>query len=236
MSFLKTEWRKLALANFVVPPECLKPYLPSGTELDYWEDKCYLSLVGLRCQNTKVLGVKVPFHAHFEEVKLQFYVKNKDGEKWKKGVAFIKEIVPKRAISLVANAMYKEHYETMPMRYLWEESDDSRKVAYSWKKSDWHSFEVQASLNAIDMLKGSDTEFFTEHYWGITSVDKQTSVTYEVIRPRWVYYPVFGYDVKVDFGELIGEEFSFLNEQLPESVMLAEGSMVKVESKIALQN
>ncbi len=34
MTFLTAEWRKLLMANYVVPPEMLKPFLPWGTELD----------------------------------------------------------------------------------------------------------------------------------------------------------------------------------------------------------
>ena len=86
MSFLKAEWRKLILANYKVEPELLKPYLPYGTELDLWQDSCYLSLVGFMFVNTKIKGVKIPFHVNFEEVNLRFYVKRYDNGEWKRGV------------------------------------------------------------------------------------------------------------------------------------------------------
>lgn len=65
--------------------------------------------------NTKLLGFSVPFHRNFEEVNLRFYVKKKEGDLWKRGVVFIKEIVPKPALSLIANSVYKENYTTRPM-------------------------------------------------------------------------------------------------------------------------
>lgn len=46
MSFLKAEWRKLIIANYVVDPKLFEPHVPFGTELDLWEGKCYVSLVG----------------------------------------------------------------------------------------------------------------------------------------------------------------------------------------------
>jgi uncharacterized protein YqjF (DUF2071 family) len=77
MNFLKAEWRKLAMFNYEVDPEILKPYLPKGTELDFYKDKCYVSLVGFMFLKTRVLGVAVPFHRDFEEVNLRFYVRRK---------------------------------------------------------------------------------------------------------------------------------------------------------------
>ncbi|WP_317233059.1 MULTISPECIES: DUF2071 domain-containing protein [Pontibacter] len=75
MSFLKAEWRKLAIANYEVDSSLLAAYLPYGTELDLWNGKCYVSLVGFMFINTKLLNFKIPFHINFEEVNLRFYVK-----------------------------------------------------------------------------------------------------------------------------------------------------------------
>ena len=119
MSFLRAEWRKLALANYVIDPERLAPHVPAGTELDLWQGKCYLSLVGFMFVNTRLLGVKVPFHVNFEEVNLRFYVRRREGSEWRRGVVFIKEIVPKPALTWVANTIYREHYETLPMEHFW---------------------------------------------------------------------------------------------------------------------
>ncbi len=100
-SFLKAEWKNLALFNYEVDPKILEKYLPSGTEIDLWNNKCYISLVSFMFRNTKVLGVKIPFHVNFEEVNLRFYVKRFENGEWKRGVVFIKEIVPKKAITLL---------------------------------------------------------------------------------------------------------------------------------------
>ena len=113
MSFLRAEWRKLAIANYAVERSVLEKYVPAGTELDLWNDNCYVSLVGFMFVNTRLLGIKIPAHSDFEEVNLRFYVKRFEKGAWKRGVVFIKEIVPKPALTLVANTIYNENYETL---------------------------------------------------------------------------------------------------------------------------
>ena len=75
--FLTAEWRKLLVINYEVDAEVLLPYLPVGTELDLFEEKCYVSLIGFMFLNTKVKGISAPGLRNFEEVNLRFYVKRK---------------------------------------------------------------------------------------------------------------------------------------------------------------
>lgn len=231
MSFLTAEWRKLALANYVVNPDVLLPYLPYKTELDIWQGKCYVSLVGFMFVNTRLLGVPIPFHTNFEEVNLRFYVRYKDGNEWKRGVVFVKEIVPRHAIAFIANTLYKEHYQTMPMRHLWQQNNGVQLVQYDWKYNQkWQSIQVNASLQTQAIDEGSETEFITEHYWGYTQIDAQQTYEYQVTHPRWEQYAVKNYQINVDFGLVYGKDFAFLNQLEPHSVMLAEGSGITVES------
>lgn len=232
MDFLKAEWRKLAIANFEVDPTILEKYLPNKTELDIWEGKCYVSLVGFMFQNTKLLGFPIPFHRHFEEVNLRFYVKYFDNSEWKRGVVFIKEIVPKHALTFVANTVYKEHYETMKMKHFWKHTSEHLQVEYAWKTKKHNSlFKVKASGVPQEIEENSKAEFITEHYWGYTRVDEETTYEYEVTHPRWQVYEVSNFKVAVDFAAVYGSEFECLNHQTPTSVMLAEGSEIAVKNK-----
>jgi uncharacterized protein YqjF (DUF2071 family) len=133
-AFLKAEWINLTMANYVVDPALLSAYLPAYTEIDLWNNRCYVSLVGFMFVNTRVLGVKIPFHINFEEVNLRFYVRHQSKGEWKRGVVFIKEIVPRSALTFIANTLYHENYETMPMRHVWEKTIDKLRIAYIWKK------------------------------------------------------------------------------------------------------
>jgi uncharacterized protein len=228
-TFLKAEWRKLAMANYVVDPVILQQYLPYKTEIDLWQGRCYVSLVGFLFADVKVMGLSIPFHTTFEEVNLRFYVKYNDKGEWKRGVVFIKEIVPKTAITLVANLIYKEHYATMPMRHTWKTANDTLEVAYEWKAQDWHSFKIVAQDSTVPIKEGSEAEFITEHYWGYTKLSNNRTSEYGVEHPRWEVYPMIDYNIKADFGAIYGSNFAFLNQENPVSVFLAEGSEIKVK-------
>ena len=231
MSFLNAQWRKLIMVNYEIDPKLLSEFVPNHTELDLWNGKCYVSLVGFKFVDTKMLGMKIPFHINFPEVNLRFYVKHKSGDEWKRGVVFIKEIVPKAAITIVANTLYKEKYQTLPMRYDWTEKENNLSVAYQWKyKGKWQTMKVEASNQPQSIPKTSETEFITEHYWGYTKINEEKTYEYEVTHPIWEAYEVKNFELDVDYGKVYGERFSFLNESEPTSVMLAEGSEITVET------
>ena len=232
MSFLTAEWRKLILVNYKIDPSLLFPFVPHKTELDFWNGATYVSLVGFKFVNTKLLGMKIPFHTNFEEVNLRFYVKFKDGADWKRGVVFIKEIVPRSALTLVANTIYREHYETMPMQHQWQEDTQSRQVEYSWIcKEQPQRLWVKAALNGQPIESGTEASFITEHYWGYTKVNDHKTFEYEVTHPTWEQYEIMDYQVAVNFELVYGKTFAFLTDQIPDSVLLAEGSNITVERK-----
>lgn len=236
MIFLTAHWNNLALINYEIDPRALEKYLPNGTELDYWNNKCYVSLVGFMFNNTKILGIKVPFHIHFEEINLRFYVKRFENGEWKRGVVFIKEIVPKAAIALVANSLFKEHYQCLAMKHSVLEYKESFDFVYQWKtKNKWNTILIETKKELQEIKKDSEAEFITEHYFGYTKKDEITTFEYEVTHPRWEQYEINHYYIDVDFRSVYGAEFAFLENKKPISVLLAKGSKITVENKKKLQ-
>lgn len=232
MAFLTAEWRKLVIANYVIDKAILEKYLPYKTELDLWEGKCYVSLIGFMFQNIKVLGVKIPGHTDIEEVNLRFYVKHQDLNERKRGVVFIKELVPKRALSFIANTLYKEHYHTVPMSHNWLERDRTLEIEYNWKYANRaQQLKVTAKNTLIDIPAKSEMEFITEHYWGYTKVNENKTFEYGVVHPRWQGYEILDHKITVDFGLVYGKDFEFMNALTPVSIMLAEGSPISVKNK-----
>ncbi len=231
-NFLTARWEKLLMANYEINPNILAKYVPFGTELDLWEGKCMVSLIGFMFLDTKLKGIKVPFHSNFEEVNLRFYVKKLDNGTWKRGVVFIKEIVPKPAITIIANLLYQEHYHTMPMKHAWEISDNNLLIEYAfYYKKNWHSFNIIAAQTASEISIGSEEEFITEHYWGYTLLSPTKTSEYEVVHPTWKVYPTINHSIHVDFEAVYGSDFKILNELTPRSVFLAEGSEIAVKGK-----
>jgi uncharacterized protein YqjF (DUF2071 family) len=227
--FLTAEWLNLLMANYAIDPSALRPYLPYGTELDTFNGVHYVSLVGFLFANTRVLGLSFPFHRTFEEVNLRFYVRYHERGEWKRGVVFIKEIVPRRAIALIANTLYGEKYATHPMRHQWKRSADSFDVSYEWKvRGEWNYLKAVASPHAAPLVTGSEEEFITEHYWGYTTINPDCAGTYQVAHPRWNVHAVHQFDVLCHTAALYGSAFVEALAQAPRSVFLADGSAVSV--------
>jgi len=237
-TFLDAEWRKLVMVNYAIEPEVLYPYVPYGTSLDLWNDICYVSLVGFMFVDTKVMKMKIPWHINFEEINLRFYLRYGGDTDYKRGVVFIKEIVPRPALTFVANLLYNENYETMPTRHSWVEGGETLTVEYGWKKEGWNTLKVIADKTPVDIEPRSEEEFITEHFWGYTKINNFTTSEYEVAHPRWQIYPIKEHEVNVDFAKVYGDEFAFLQNEKPLSVYLAEGSeiLVKQGAKIKLNN
>lgn len=230
--FLKAEWRKLIMINYEVDPEILKPYIPKHTELDLYNGKCLVSVVGFMFLNTKVKGIKIPFHINFEEVNLRFYITHKTpSSEIKRGTTFIKEIVPKYAITFIANTFYKEKYSTLPMSHSNKELDDHLEIRYSWNfRNNVNSIYCKAKNMLQDIQEHSLEEFITEHYWGYTKLSPTKTSEYGVEHPRWQTYPLIDFNVNVDFESVYGKPFADLIHQNPHSVLLAEGSVINVRS------
>lgn len=236
MSFLNAQWKDLALINYEIDTQILQKYLPAGTELDIRNDKCYISLVGFLFKETKVLGIKIPYHVDFEEVNLRFYVKRFENGEWKRGVVFIKEIVPKNAITFIANTLYKEHYETRKMRHQITENESSKIFNYQWKvDGKWNTIKLKTGKDPKPIELDSEAEFITEHYFGYTKYSDNITFEYEVKHPRWKQLEVKNFMIKVDFERNYGSDFEILQNAKPVSVLLAKGSEIKVENKKTLR-
>ena len=228
-TFLTAEWRNLLMANYAIDPSVLKKYLPCHTEADDFNGMHYVSLVGFMFSNTKLLGVPVPFHRNFEEVNLRFYVRYKERGSWKRGVVFMKEIVPRRAITFVANSVYGEKYATHAMRHRWQHKEDGFHVSYEWKVgNEWNYLKALANPEAEEAAVGSEEEFITEHYWGYTNINPKCTGVYEVVHPRWKVHSVREYDIRCSVAELYGIDFSGALSATPRSVFLAQGSPIRV--------
>lgn len=229
--FLTAKWVDLVMANYKFSPNILQKYVPNGTTLDYWNNECYVSLVAFQFAETKVLGFKIPFHINFEEVNLRFYVKRETKDEIRRGVVFVKEIVPRVAIAFVARTFYGEPYQTWKMGHQHNESE----LSYWWSRN--------RKTNRILVDKGSNLgvpesnshgAFIIEHYWGYTKHSSDRTSEYKVEHPKWELFDVNYAEIDVDFGFTYGEEFKFLSEMKPTSILLAKGSEIAVYKNAAL--
>ncbi len=230
--FLKAYWKNLLLLNYTIDEAILKPYLPKGAELDSFNGKCYASLVGFMFLDTTIKGVAFPYHRNFEEVNLRIYVRFKDGNHWKCGVVFVKEIVPRKMITIVANLLYGEKYYCMPMKNSLIETKDFFEVKYEWLfNNQWNYLQATAEKDTSPVVEGSEEEFITAHYWGYSSINENTTSEYRVNHPKWQVHRVLSYDLDCNIGKLYGKEFMEPLSQQPTSVLLAQGSAVSIDHR-----
>jgi uncharacterized protein YqjF (DUF2071 family) len=229
--FLTAEWRWLVMLNYEIDPAVLQPFVPAGTELDQWQGKTFVSMVGFRFLNTKIFGMAIPFHSDFEEVNLRFYVRRMTKEGWRRAVVFIKELVPRRAIAWTARVFYNENYVALPMRHeLQREGNGAiRSVAYEWIFKDRKNrLELSIKGKANTVEEGSGEEFITEHCWGYVRQRDGGTVEYQVEHPRWRVWPAQSSMFDCDVEGLYGKDFSDVLQRPPTSVFLADGSAVTV--------
>lgn len=223
--FLTAEWRDLIMANYEVSPDVLAARVPGGTELDLHNGRCFVSLVGFMFLDTRVLDFLVPFHVNFEEVNLRFYVRRETDEETRRGVIFVKEIVPRAAIAMIARTLYGEPYERWRMSHF----RDALHVRYSWEKGDnKNAISVESGANLGVPVDGSHEEFIIEHYWGYTRRGSRRTDEYKVEHPKWELFEAGNPRIDVDFEQTYGKEFGFLNDVEPYSVVLAKGSEIAV--------
>ena len=225
--FLSAHWQNLLMINYEVDPEILHPHLPPFTELDLFEGKALVSIVGFLFKDTKVFGLHWPLHTTFEEVNLRFYVKHFTGTEWRRGVVFISEIVPRIIIAKAASILYHEPYTAAKMRHHFLIKDDAIEIIYQWKnKNKWNTIFAEAETSLNEIKKHSAEEFIFEHYWGYNKYDATTTIEYGVEHVVWQTFKIKNWHLDVDVVSLYGNSFSAFFAAEPHSVFLANGSDV----------
>ena len=229
--FLTAEWRHLAMFNYVVDPALLAPLVPAGTEIDFFGPRTFVSLVGFRFVDTRLFGVPIPFHRNFDEVNLRFYVRRREGTDWRRGVVFIRELVPRWAVATVARVLYNENYVACPMRSaiaIPEGQGGRGSVEYGWRLGGEHR--MRAEFRGLPTLPtpGSIEEFIIEHYWGYVVQRDRSARQYRVEHPPWRIWSAEPVRFDGDPTVCYGPDFGAILKGPPDSALVAEGSPISV--------
>jgi uncharacterized protein len=230
--FLKANWENIIMANYAVPNDLLKPYLPTGVDIDVFDGKAYVSLVGFMFKRTRLFNVPIPYFGTFEEINLRFYVKRQVGNELKRGVVFINETVPYKIVAYLANKLYNENYTTVKTQHKWEINHESKKIHYLWKVNErWNSIYVEAETKSQSILKNSFEAFIYEHYYGYAKVNEYDTEEYKIHHPSWKINKIKRSLITCNFKNMYGNAFESLNNTKPHSVFIAEGSDVAINWK-----
>jgi uncharacterized protein len=233
--FLRAEWRHLAVLNYEIEPAVLKPFLPSGLEIDFWHDHTYVSLVAFLFERTRVFRIAIPFHCNFPEVNLRFYVQRPMRDGMRRGVVFLRELAPRRAVAFVARKCYGEKYLAVPMQaridYDTRFKEFAKRARYDWHHADkCYAIEVNSSAVPRYPKAGSLDEFIIKHYWGYSAGagGHDRCIEYEVEHPSWMIRPAETAFFIGDAARLYGPRLAEVLCRVPASAFLADGSEVRV--------
>lgn len=213
------------MVNYEIDAKVLSGRVPHGIALDLHDGKCFVSVVGFMFRETRVAGFLIPFHINFEEVNLRFYVRRETECEVRRGVVFIKEIVPRITIAATARFLYGEPYEAWKMGH----TSTTEMVSYSWQNSVIsNTISIDVGENLGIPAEGSHEEFIIEHYWGYTRRGPDRTDEYKVEHPKWELFAAKNPCVDVDFEKTYGEDFGLLATAEPHSILLAKGSEIVV--------
>lgn len=223
--FLTAEWRSLLMMNYAIDPAVLRPLVPHGVELDLWQGEALVSMVGFLFLDTRVLGLPIPFHRNFEEVNLRFYVRRETPEGWRRGVVFVREIVPRQAIATLARVLYNEPYLACATRHRLTAGS----CEYGWHFGGrWNEMSAEFSGEPGPLKEGSAEEFIFEHYWGYTRQRDGGTAEYRVEHPRWRAWKARAARLDCEAERLYGADFARALAAEPVSAFVAEGSPISV--------
>jgi uncharacterized protein YqjF (DUF2071 family) len=228
--FLTAQWRHLVLLSYEMDPALLAPLVPAGTSLDAFEGRTLASVVGFRFVRTRVRRLPIPGHRDFDEVNLRFYVRREVAGGVRRGVVFVRELVPRRAIAWLARRIYHEPYRAVPMRSLAPAPGaPPRRLVYAWRSGRrWQQVAATAAGEPAVPADDSEAAFITHHLWGYTRQPDGGTVEYEVEHPRWRVWTAQDPTLDADVAALYGPAFLRALAGPPHSALIAEGSAVTV--------
>jgi len=220
------------MLNYRVDPATLRALVPRGTELDDFRGDHFVSVVGFLFLGTKVRGVPVPFHRDFEEVNLRFYVRREARDELRRGVAFVKELVPRRAIAWLARRSLQRELRSLcrcgiaslpptrllaPIRSAMRGS--SERIGTRSRSRRRHSQRrprpTRRSASSPSIL-------------GYARQRDGGTVEYQVEHPPWSVSHAIRASLEANVEQLYGTAFAPLLQGAPASAFLADGSAVAV--------
>ena len=223
--FLTARWSNLVLLTFEVPEQLVRSHVTADIDLDRWNGRTHVSLVALEMLDVRVLGLRIPGFTTHPQVNFRVYVRPHAAP----AVWFVRELVPSRLIAAVGRLLYREPFQAARLEARFAESADDVTAEYRFGPGA-HRYHVlvTGSRSAAVPPTTSFEHYLKERTSGCRTDRQRRLQTFRVQHPPWAVREVMRVDYDVDFGALYGQEWSFLNDRKPVSVIFAVGSEVAV--------
>ena len=229
--FLTAHERYIAMLSYRADPALVKPYIPTEVELDLYGGEMFLSLVAFLSLETRLPLFSNLKQTNFERIDLRFNVRRKSADTWRRGISFVRRILPKAVASGMARAFPTEIASGSPLKSDIVDCDNTINVNYSWKcATKWRSLQMCAAGTPRAIPAGTFEDYLLERNWYFGEFRRGCS-EYRVERPRWRVWEVSCANLDHDINKLFPEEFAQLLSRPPALQLLAEGSHVQLWRK-----
>ena len=231
-NIMQTRWEDLVMVNYEVDQDWVQQFVPSGCELALFGGRAFVSVVLFRFHKTKFLGIPMPFFRDFPEINLRIYVNRTENGVTKRGVVFIKELIPHKLPAFVANKLFKENFFVTPMKAEYGE----KRISYEWGAGNVVKGEKVGEL--LDWQKGTEEEFIGNNFWAFKDLglgagrkgkeDRRRTCEFKITHKPWKMQRLANLELNIDFQTLYGKGWAAHINPAPTSTFYVDGSGVGV--------
>ena len=234
---LKAEYSDLVAINFQIDDHLLKPLVPVGLELDYFDGDTFVSLVTMKIKRMKIWGIPFSVIPAFPEISLRFYVRRTTGDKSENGTCLIKDFVGGATAAWYLRTQFNSEFTKLKIQGQSKGFgiDEIPEVEYRWKHDDqWNNLRVRARSRITNTGKGTKVGFILDHSNYFAS-QKGRTIAYRVERPQWEVWDAAQANFNCDVKNLFGRAFIKPLSKRPASVFVSAGSHVTVYRPIEIR-
>ena len=224
------DWQHLLTATWAVHPSLLAPMVPARAILDLWNGDALLSLVGMRAVNVRVSGLPVPLHQDFDQISMRFCVRREVAGETRRGLVFVKQIVPSASMTLVDRLLYHANYVNAPTRHDIEPGEQGW-TSYEWLVGErWNRFSAVRAGAAVAPAEQSIEEFISHRPWAYSRQADGSTLESCAEHPRWEVWPAQEMLLDCDVAPLFGVEYVPVFASQPIATFVAVGSTVALNT------
>ncbi len=234
---IKARFSELVAINFQIDDQLLKPLVPRGLELDYFNGETYVSLIAMTVSGIRAWGLPFSLVPACPELSLRFYVKNVKSDRVEKGTCLIKDYISGATAAWFLESKFNSEFSKLKIKSSSSGFGENEipEVEYQWKIDDsWNKLRVKARSRI--QKSGPDTKvgFILEHanYFG---THKGKTLAYRVERPGWVIWDAAQANFNCDVNRLFGKSFIKPLSKRPASVFVTSGSPVTIFRPIEIR-
>ena len=234
-SIMRADWSELVALNFHCDPNVLQPLIPTGLELDYYNDDTFITIVAARLKEVYVWSLPFAIGHEVDLVSMRFYVRRLvNGVTQERGVCNVKSFVSTRMAAWCLGRALKSSFVYAPFKIentgflVHGAKEDIPVVDYKWRADGENNhIRVKARHRTNKITDDSINGFLLNRdHWYVNS--KGGAKAFNVSSSSWKVWDAAQASFTCDARSLFGSQFSKYITRRPANVFLCEKSAVSV--------